>query len=110
MSTVESIVRPRRNGERPLFPYTTLFRSVKNEGVRNSRDFRKSVVVPQMAVSSRHLGLYYRSEEHTSELQSPDHLVCRLLLAIKMTMRDIKSKHAYSKVNRKATTQWRKTE
>src|SRR5574344_2892312 len=33
-------------------------------------------------------GVYYRSEEHTSELQSPDHLVCRLLLAKKRRGRD----------------------
>src|SRR5258708_26556454 len=31
-------------------------------------------------VSERHAGDLFRSEEHTSELQSPDHLVCRLLL------------------------------
>src|SRR2546430_597875 len=66
-----------------------------------------------------------RSEEHTSELQSQSNLVCRLLLekkintilhelnplfTINVTMRDIKSKNVYSRVNSKATTQWRKTE
>src|SRR5258708_15388362 len=34
-------------------------------------------------------GLRYRSEEHTSELQSPDHLVCRLLLAKKKRVQTI---------------------
>src|SRR5947208_11408719 len=53
-----------------LFPYTTLFRSVVNAdkpGV--SRETRR-----------RLRAALHRSEEHTSELQSPDHLVCRLLL------------------------------
>src|SRR5947208_13081400 len=62
----------RRPPRSTLFPYTTLFRS-------------------QIRVASERLafgvngengaaGLELRSEEHTSELQSPDHLVCRLLL------------------------------
>src|SRR3989454_5942109 len=46
-----------------------------------------------------------RSEEHTSELQSPCNLVCRLLLEKK---KNIKSKNVYSRVNSNATTQWRK--
>src|SRR5258708_13595914 len=63
----------RRPPRSTLFPYTTLFRS--------------------LCTGNRHSGLYLyhtsymydkrqhcRSEEHTSELQSPDHLVCRLLL------------------------------
>src|SRR5207244_12064819 len=59
-----------------LFPYTTLFRSLGHEqrpargnleAVGGNMDF--GVGHPQL-----------RSEEHTSELQSPDHLVCRLLL------------------------------
>ena len=40
-----------------------------------------------------HLGVNYRSEEHTSELQSPDHLVCRLLLE--------KKKKKKNKINQK---------
>src|SRR5258708_28697250 len=35
-----------------------------------------------------------RSEEHTSELQSPDHLVCRLLLEKKKTHRQLRTRHA----------------
>src|SRR5207244_11134629 len=55
-----------------LFPYTTLFRSNGGPNVSN----------PHLAISvGGGLGLIMlRSEEHTSELQSPDHLVCRLLL------------------------------
>src|SRR5690348_18056953 len=58
-----------------LFPYTTLFRSHTNSGIFMSvmpgaRMFR---MVVTMLIDPR-------SEEHTSELQSPVHLVCRLLL------------------------------
>src|SRR5258708_27016847 len=58
----------RRPPRSTLFPYTTLFRSpwLSNWGWRQ----------PSIATS----GDCARSEEHTSELQSPDHLVCRLLL------------------------------
>src|SRR5258708_13679164 len=85
----------RRPPRSTLFPYTTLFRSDHDrrrqriakmardgefaiiavprepaglQGARNDREF----------TVTRHLR--DRSEEHTSELQSPDHLVCRLLL------------------------------
>src|SRR5438552_12940219 len=54
-----------------LFPYTTLFRS-GHELAAEFRDGGERIVV--------HLAPGDRSEEHTSELQSPDHLVCRLLL------------------------------
>src|SRR5215216_7720829 len=59
----------RRPPRSTLFPYTTLFRA------RLPRDARHPVT------GSRARGRREtRSEEHTSELQSPDHLVCRLLL------------------------------
>src|SRR5947208_5963016 len=59
----------RRPPRSTLFPYTTLFRSaeLQRDGERGGRLWRRS-------------GPAMRSEEHTSELQSPDHLVCRLLL------------------------------
>src|SRR5258708_29399992 len=60
----------RRPPRSTLFPYTTLFRSIR-DGVSPS-----CVVLPSQGGTTQ-LG---RSEEHTSELQSPDHLVCRLLL------------------------------
>src|SRR5258708_28922304 len=41
----------------------------------------------QFHVRGEHAEIQYRSEEHTSELQSPDHLVCRLLLDKKKTLR-----------------------
>src|SRR5258708_25696684 len=59
----------RRPPRSTLFPYTTLFRS------RTTRKFcAKGAHVFTVWIWNR------RSEEHTSELQSPDHLVCRLLL------------------------------
>src|SRR5690348_17772007 len=55
-----------------LFPYTTLFRSVAVPG------FWLAMIL--VAEFSLKLNWLPRSEEHTSELQSPVHLVCRLLL------------------------------
>src|SRR2546429_3837017 len=68
----------RRPPRSTLFPYTTLFRSYSVFGIRPSNDF---VQVMYCASSSRRAcTLKLRSEEHTSELQSRLHLVCRLLL------------------------------
>src|SRR5947208_16494578 len=66
----------RRPPRSTLFPYTTLFRS------REER--LGDVNVPHHSACDR-LAVHLRSEEHTSELQSPDHLVCRLLLEKKKT-------------------------
>src|SRR5258708_18739145 len=66
----------RRPPRSTLFPYTTLFRSHAAGGLRPSL-FRASCAALGVLLAS--LGTL-RSEEHTSELQSPDHLVCRLLL------------------------------
>src|SRR5256884_6757929 len=69
----------RRPPRSTLFPYTTLFRSLENAA-------RASAVKQQAAAATmierRFLGgtRAGRSEEHTSELQSRLHLVCRLLL------------------------------
>src|SRR5258708_31102873 len=63
----------RRPPRSTLFPYTTLFRS-SWEG-RDCSAF--SFLSDTMGTSRKETK---RSEEHTSELQSPDHLVCRLLL------------------------------
>src|SRR5437773_7619959 len=84
----------------PLFPYTTLFRSKGNtveevsrrakHAVLRLRSGHRLVVQPRMTgsliVHDRPLTKdesRYRSEEHTSELQSHHDLVCRLLLAKK---------------------------
>src|SRR5437879_7555133 len=80
-----------------LFPYTTLFRSQHGEQVRGRHADRPAQVVHlPLAVHQRELHArvqvedalgvprvhpqHARSEEHTSELQSPMYLVCRLLL------------------------------
>src|SRR5947208_11526771 len=64
-----------------LFPYTTLFRSQPH---RQRRD--RHVELPRHLVQvAPPPPVELRSEEHTSELQSPDHLVCRLLLEKKKT-------------------------
>src|SRR5947208_4253552 len=87
----------RRPPRSTLFPYTTLFRSAREEpsrrGRRNgaSRHYRfgrhlraaaasRALHPRQSAGRCRGRLPVERSEEHTSELQSPDHLVCRLLL------------------------------
>src|SRR5947208_12370330 len=66
----------RRPPKSTLFPYTTLFRSLK----RTSASGGGSVPAPGLRKISLGEIFRSRSEEHTSELQSPDHLVCRLLL------------------------------
>src|SRR5258708_35464426 len=63
----------RRPPRSTLFPYTTLFRS-------NASVCGRQMLAPTMSDGSRSTVIGHRSEEHTSELQSPDHLVCRLLL------------------------------
>src|SRR2546429_5667437 len=72
----------RRPPRSTLFPYTTLFRSVFAALARERQ-------ADQAAAETRHevdrlggdmVGGQHRSEEHTSELQSRLHLVCRLLL------------------------------
>src|SRR5438876_2325105 len=59
----------RRPPRSTLFPYTTLFRSIGRQPWNFTQCLEEDLVL-----------LETRSEEHTSELQSPVHLVCRLLL------------------------------
>src|SRR2546426_8084395 len=65
----------RRPPRSTLFPYTTLFRS-RLDTLAPLRSDRAGRAVTHGAPGGRNL----RSEEHTSELQSPCNLVCRLLL------------------------------
>src|SRR2546425_6980461 len=71
----------RRPPRSTLFPYTTLFRSLRDSGCRPQRQAgadSQSLPAPgPQAPSGREPR---RSEEHTSELQSLAYLVCRLLL------------------------------
>src|SRR5438045_6477769 len=62
-----------------LFPYTTLFRSQVHRA-RRDRGAREQARRDAHQRRARVLGTRHRSEEHTSELQSLRHLVCRLLL------------------------------
>src|SRR5690554_7782050 len=96
----------RRPPPSPLFPYTTLFRSDAGAAVlalalialttrRSSaiwRQQRRRAEAPTAArrrASVRAMVAFTRSEEHTSELQSRPHLVCRLLLEKKKTKKQL---------------------
>src|SRR2546426_7622799 len=73
----------RRPPRSTLFPYTTLFRSREAQAFRIARRRHGDghpVLFPQHVVSLFCRDVAQRSEEHTSELQSPCNLVCRLLL------------------------------
>src|SRR3712207_8864683 len=86
----------RRPPRSTLFPYTTLFRSLEDlqgalggsypppRGLRLPRRTRHPGRVP-LEARGRRVGGHRRSEEHTSELQSRQYLVCRLLLEKKNT-------------------------
>src|SRR5207244_13163630 len=82
---------PRPPPPPPLFPYTTLFRSRSRRSAAASRRAtrRQADGSPRSRLAHRRRAPRPRprSEEHTSELQSPDHLVCRLLLEKKKTRR-----------------------
>src|SRR2546426_1412797 len=77
----------RRPPRSTLFPYTTLFRSRTLSGVQPTCKPGLSSFIQQIQQSGEKLRALWlvwlpnlRSEEHTSELQSPCNLVCRLLL------------------------------
>src|SRR2546426_7819291 len=79
----------RRPPRSTLFPYTTLFRSVhhprRQPAVRDDGDLPLRRCRVELALLEDDFGVAaqvgaMRSEEHTSELQSPCNLVCRLLL------------------------------
>src|SRR5437764_3058638 len=65
----------RRPPSSTLFPYTTLFRSLRSPSGRLRRAGCSNVLSRVHSTTAQS-----RSEEHTSELQSPMYLVCRLLL------------------------------
>src|SRR3712207_8885898 len=84
----------RRPPRSTLFPYTTLFRSPPSQSQQNGR-----ASLPDNRLARRCPGTYRpdgsqspRSEEHTSELQSRQYLVCRLLLEkkIKILLRSVR--------------------
>src|SRR5258708_14539081 len=77
----------RRPPRSTLFPYTTLFRSSALRSATGSARPRlgRRRAAPRTRCCPTSTKARSRSEEHTSELQSPDHLVCRLLLEKKKT-------------------------
>src|SRR5205814_8037297 len=87
----------RRPPRSTLFPYTTLFRSSQS----NQGNYTVETTISNNTVSTDYWKL--RSEEHTSELQSLRHLVCRLLLEKKkktqsQTLRDRDYKSQNSRI------------
>src|SRR5258708_10382737 len=88
----------RRPPRSTLFPYTTLFRS-DSLVWRDQLSYNEPMIKYYLRHPSYQyypvvgvnwivlIGRMARSEEHTSELQSPDHLVCRLLLEKKKNIR-----------------------
>src|SRR3712207_6900705 len=94
----------RRPPRSTLFPYTTLFRSPVHHVVAAASEVvvQGLVLLEQFLVGGHVFGdgrvhLARRSEEHTSELQSRQYLVCRLLLAKKTNRKSIT--HNSSHVN-----------
>src|SRR5256885_5073897 len=75
----------RRPPRSTLFPYTTLFRSVLHHHLAGLQDVHSG----QALVNAVNVQAPERSEEHTSELQSPCNLVCRLLLEKKKTIENV---------------------
>src|SRR5256885_3975640 len=75
----------RRPPRSTLFPYTTLFRSPPRPSGSPSLAADRGVSPVTDSLESHPDAITPRSEEHTSELQSPCNLVCRLLLEKKKT-------------------------
>src|SRR5258707_11596231 len=90
----------RRPPRSTLFPYTTLFRSVGalGDGDAGRRLFFEALQYGIDVVRALFLKLRekVRSEEHTSELQSRQYLVCRLLLEKKKTNSSLKATICYT--------------
>src|SRR5947209_9338977 len=87
-----TIRRPPRS---TLFPYTTLFRSRRVDRSSSSRTSGRSPAIQRRGAN--------RSEEHTSELQSRQYLVCRLLLEKKKPCRPDRSRAVHQTACRSAT-------
>src|SRR5256885_967745 len=86
----------RRPPRSTLFPYTTLFRSAERAWYDLRREAERIALVPGFdrlvtldANAIKELPHQIRSEEHTSELQSPCNLVCRLLLEKKKNIQKL---------------------
>src|SRR5437763_9638453 len=82
-----------------LFPYTTLFRSLETKAGRRQP---MGEPAPHFVRWEVPITLWQRSEEHTSELQSPMYLVCRLLLEKKKRCSSQNNNCAYQRKLRRA--------
>src|SRR2546426_3301061 len=110
----------RRPPRSTLFPYTTLFRSLRGPGGSGPGEHGDGAAVRRRGaagsngVGGRRVprcgggGLVprARSEEHTSELQSPCNLVCRLLLEKKKKKRAPAKSSTAVRVNPSAASRW----
>src|SRR5256885_11596313 len=85
----------RRPPRSTLFPYTTLFRS-RGLTKRNVTAARTRNRYPAACLRNSAIKNKCRSEEHTSELQSPCNLVCRLLLEKKKNIHNTTTRLSYS--------------
>src|SRR5690348_17530869 len=93
------LLAKRRPPTPTLFPYTTLFRSAnpyeqlkeltRGKGGINKQSLHAFITKLKIPEAAK------RSEEHTSELQSPVHLVCRLLLEKKKRYPQISTRRPY---------------
>src|SRR5258708_19548868 len=94
----------RRPPRSTLFPYTTLFRSWPGSDHALAQGYGPERIYDGRLYRPAGRFLLWRlpplrSEEHTSELQSPDHLVCRLLLEKKKTRYDLPFSSPHSSPN-----------
>src|SRR5438876_9145659 len=94
----------RRPPRSTLFPYTTLFRSAA--GARCPAPGRGDDRLGQHRRRRRGDAPSMRSEEHTSELQSPVHLVCRLLLEKKKITTNYKKCYMFVSKNNTYRVEW----
>src|SRR5258708_22886489 len=97
----------RRPPRSTLFPYTTLFRSGSWRQQFKLRASQQQQAANQQQALRKLDAEQARSEEHTSELQSPDHLVCRLLLEKKK--RTINTRQRVSSATSHFTRKQRRT-
>src|SRR5689334_24646668 len=93
----------RRPPRSTLFPYTTLFRSHRRPHLPVRQRQHAGAGEPGGPVDRERDGPHSRSEEHTSELQSQFHLVCRLLLEKKKKKNKTKLINQNSKTHKLTT-------
>src|SRR5258708_11805262 len=89
----------RRPPRSTLFPYTTLFRSAEDQAAEPEPEPDDPALGWVRSKLLRLARLRERSEEHTSELQSPDHLVCRLLLEKKKNQKIVPLRYRITTVH-----------